>query len=112
MSGPVIETDHRVRPGGNFHQLCVTHELQVRTGRRPDHSSSLVDELKHLQYGLDGSNRSESDVDVLSRKLRIDGVGEITGNAGDHFGELDGLGDVMDEIDENGKVHEEKSLRH
>ena len=45
-------------------------------------------------------------------KLGLDGPVEVTGDAGDDLGELDRLGDVVDEVDEDSQVHEQERLGH
>ena len=43
-------------------------------------------------------------------ELGIDLGGQVTGDSGDHLRELDGLGDVMDEVDENRDVNKEQGF--
>jgi hypothetical protein len=49
---------------------------------------------------------------VLTAALCLDGTGQVTGDAGDHLGQLDRDRHVMDEVDQDAQVGHHQPERH
>ena len=93
------------------HELGVTDELQVAARLRRDHTAPVLDQSQQLRDGLARCRRcSRCAASALcTRELGVDRAQEIAGDAGDDLRQLDRLGDVVDEVDENGEVDQQKA---
>ena len=111
VSGPVVEANDRVGARGDVDQLGVADELQVAAGVGGHDTPRSSMSFKSSGTDRPATSRVAAIViGIVGGELGVDGVHEVAGDAGDHLGQLDRLGDVMDEVDEHGEVDEQQGL--
>jgi len=103
VTGSVGESDHRVEGLGDIDQLFVADRLEVaalvghdvapRSLRASARSAGTADELVLAPL-----------FERLPRGNSMSMDGRVPRDAGDDLGELDGLGDVVDEVHEHCQV--------
>jgi len=101
----MVEADDGIGTDCDVDQLGVSDELQVATRIGGNGATPIVDQLEQFGYRLPFSHQGRRPLTrALFRELDVDCVHEVTSDACDHSGNWNRLGNVMDEIDENGQV--------
>jgi hypothetical protein len=109
MAGAMSEPDHRICSNGDVDQLGVSDELQVAAGTRRHHDSPLVKELRQFRdRPADTLLGGPVTVGLEQGKFVIDGPGEISCDSRDHLGQLNRLGDVVNEVNEDAQIDQQQ----
>ena len=109
VTGPVVEADDGICAVGDLDELGVADELQV-PARVGGHRAALssMQRSSSAQICRCPRLRRAPGLRARRRELGVDGASQVAGDAGDDLGQLDRLGDVVDEVDEHGEVDEQQ----